>query len=125
MNKRIKDISGNIYGRLRVLKYMYQNKRKDAVWLCVCECGIEKEISGRTLREGKSNSCGCLHRERVSESSKTHGLKNHPIYSVWRNMKNRCNNHNKLYYGERGLKVCERWLEFINFYNDMASSYKK
>lgn len=47
----------------------------------------------------------------------------HPLYSVWRGMKNRCNNKNlKSYvsYGARGIKVCERWNSFDNFVQDMG-----
>lgn len=42
------------------------------------------------------------------------------LYSVWSNMKNRCNNprcKDYKYYGERGIKVCEEWNEYMNFRN--------
>ena len=33
-----------------------------AAWLCQCDCGNEKTVSGRYLRRGKTRSCGCLPR---------------------------------------------------------------
>lgn len=45
------------------------------------------------------------------------------IYWIWADMKSRCSNENhKAYhnYGGRGIRVCERWQSFDNFYSDMA-----
>lgn len=50
-----------------------------------------------------------------------------PTYTVWRNMKNRCLNENVASYkdyGGRGISVCERWLDFINFLADMGARPK-
>jgi hypothetical protein len=47
----------------------------------------------------------------------------HPVYSVWLNMRNRCNNPNEVAYknyGGRGIKVCDRWSDFANFLADMG-----
>lgn len=52
-----------------------------------------------------------------------HGLSKTPEYSSWANMKRRCNNPNApayKWYGGRGIKICERWLTFKNFYEDMG-----
>jgi len=43
-------------------------------------------------------------------------------------MLNRCRNKNDpkyKFYGARGIKVCDRWNSFENFYADMSEGYKK
>ncbi len=48
----------------------------------------------------------------------------HPLYSVWRCMKRRCDDskhHSYKYYGGRGIKVCDKWLNsFSAFIFDMG-----
>jgi hypothetical protein len=48
-----------------------------------------------------------------------HGLRNHPLYRTWQNIKSRCYNPNckdYKYYGERGIRVCEEWeKDFVEF----------
>jgi len=47
-----------------------------------------------------------------------------PEYSIWMNLRARCNNpKNNRYdsYGARGIKVCDRWMaDFVNFLEDMG-----
>ena len=62
-------------------------------------------------------------------SNYKHGMWNTKIYYVWTAMKARCSNPNvESYpdYGGRGITVEDpRWLEFINFYNDMKDTYQE
>lgn len=56
---------------------------------------------------------------------KTMSKKDNPSeYRSWQAMKNRCTNANATdykYYGGRGIKVCDRWLEgFNNFLDDLG-----
>lgn len=46
-----------------------------------------------------------------------------PEYSIWKGLRGRCRNKNNpkyKNYGGRGIKVCERWEDFWNFYDDMG-----
>mgnify|MGYP001317940960 CR=1 FL=1 len=49
---------------------------------------------------------------------------NHPLYSTWSGMKQRCNNPNSTNYqdyGGRGIKVCDEWNDnFWLFVEDMG-----
>ena len=52
---------------------------------------------------------------------KMHGLSKHPLYYKWWSMICRCtysSNDNYKYYGGKGVRVCQEWLEsFLAFYN--------
>ena len=61
---KVIDLTGQKFERLTVIKRSYPNKDYGkAMWLCKCECGIEKIICGCNLRNGRIKSCGCLLRE--------------------------------------------------------------
>ena len=50
------------------------------------------------------------------------------FYRIWGNMKSRCqdrNNPSYRTYGARGIKLCDKWKDFIGFYEDMYETYKK
>ncbi len=47
----------------------------------------------------------------------------HPLYETWRGMRQRCTNPNHsayIYYGAKGISVCDRWSSFLNFVEDMG-----
>lgn len=55
--------------------------------------------------------------------ARTHGLRRHPLYKTWCEMRYRCEDPKKdnyRYYGGRGIKVCYRWLDFAAFVADMG-----
>ena len=60
MSKKI-DLTGQHFGMWTVLKE--SNKRDAAgsiMWVCQCQCGTIREVSGLSLRKGKSTCCGCI-----------------------------------------------------------------
>ena len=57
-------------------------------------------------------------------ANNSHGMTKTPEHYAWCHMKYRClNPDNKHYsdYGGRGIKICDRWLNFENFFADMGS----
>ena len=119
-----KDITGQKYGRLTAIKYVY-TKNKKAYWLCKCDCGNEVIIAYSSLKSKNTKSCGCLKHEYAkkyySNLNKTHGMTETNLYKKWLGIKTRCYNkgvHGYKNYGGRGIKVCDEWLHsFENFYD--------
>lgn len=124
--KKFTDLSGQKYGRLTVIETVGKIGKKYC-WLCRCECGKQIIVRATNLVSGNTRSCGCLHNEFISQLKMTHGQSKTRFYSIWSDMKRRCNNpKNKSYprYGGRGITVCDSWnSNFFAFYNDMHSSY--
>lgn len=62
-------------------------------------------------------------RRRLLAEGKVIGGKGTPTYGSWSDMKKRCLNPASMNwgnYGGRGIKVCERWMDFANFLSDMG-----
>lgn len=116
------DLTGKRFGRWVVLEKAESDKN-NAMWLCKCDCGNIKIVYGGNIKNGKSSSCGCFHKEELSRKSKTHGSSSNPIFSVWEGMKRRC--YNKKYkqykdWGGRGIKICEEWKNDPNKFIEWA-----
>jgi|SRR3990167_4186378 len=112
------------FGRLRVIQSA-PKKHNKIRWLCQCDCGSPSIAQAHDLTIGKHLSCGCLQRERASQSNTTHGLSDAPEYWCWSRMIDRCDNKNNARfpdYGGRGIRICNRWRKsFVTFLKDMGS----
>lgn len=132
----VQDLTGQRFGRLVALTKV-RSRGKKTFWLWRCDCGTEKECQTSHVKGLKIRSCGCmleeyLHSEehaascaRASRLPRTHGMSNEPEYFVWKSMRQRCENeksHDYRWYGALGVRVCERWQKFENFYADMGKS---
>lgn len=119
-------LEGMVFGRLTVIRFAGTDSGKKTHWLCRCECGQEVTVAGSKLKSGHTRSCGCLQREACSKHGYLVGQKRSPrTYRIWSNMIQRCTNpHADWYdrYGGRGITVCDRWLEFANFFADMGEA---
>jgi hypothetical protein len=71
IKKEFIDITGQKFGRLTVLYKCDYKIGNEIYWHCLCDCGKEKDIQGKSIRYGKTKSCGCLHDERIIEYNKT------------------------------------------------------
>jgi hypothetical protein len=122
-----KDISGQRYGRLLILREAGSRHNGRITWLAVCDCGQEKVTTLLNLSNG-TRSCGCLLAESRSKngelgSRRTHGLTGTKAFRAWVGMRDRCSNPNAEFYadyGGRGIAICERWQSVENFVSDMG-----
>lgn len=124
---KAKDLTGKRFGKLTVIsKVKKESKSERTKWLCKCDCGNTTIVPTYRLTGGETQSCGC---KRYESKNMKHGMKNTRIYSIWCDMKKRCNNPNsKNYknYGARGIKVCDEWSsDFMSFYSwSIKNGYK-
>ena len=146
MVKVKEDLTGRQFGKWKVLKQVEDyiqpsNGKHHDMWLCECDCELRtiKAVQGKHLKNGKSTKCIYCSRlensKRLVERNKSilpeHlkkptspeelALKNTRcrIYTIWNNIKRRCNDENSEKYpryGGRGIKICNEWYVFDAFY---------
>lgn len=110
-----------LWRRFGKLVVVCRHKTNPDLFGCLCDCDEFLYVSYRDLTGGRKHTCGCyekiIHYGTVrdgSELSKT--------YRSWEAMKYRCLNPNSkdyVNYGGRGITVCDRWMKFENFLEDM------
>ncbi len=105
------------FGRLTVFRHVGSSR-----WECLCDCGNFKIVTTSHLKDGCTSSCGCY----FNELHFKHGKSNTREHQIWTAMKQRClNSHNSGYknYGGKGISVCNKWLTFEGFWEDMQDGY--
>lgn len=117
--RRYLDYIGEKFGRLTLIEVLSEGKQKRGIFQC--DCGLQKNIMCQSVFQGLTVSCGCYHKEALSNRA-IHGLAKHPLYKVWYGIINRCYNEEHLSYinyGGRGICLCEEWInspiEFIQW----------
>lgn len=122
----IKQMTGFRFGKLVVLGEHSRMNDGAVVWLCVCDCGKEKAIAGASLRAGRTKSCGCASPKFTTETTSSHGMSRTRTYRIWHGMRQRCSDAAKgkvrRNYFDKGIRVCERWEKFENFFADMGEA---
>jgi hypothetical protein len=104
------DLTGHRCGTWTILRIGEGRCGPHRTWLCRCDCGVEREVSGPNLRSGSSNNCGCLRQHVVKHGASRRGHRTR-TYRIWKAMHSRCRPATDYQgdYGARGIRVCERW----------------
>lgn len=128
-HKKIRDLSNQFFGRLRVVRIADSPRTKHGVvnWECLCTCGKTTVVTAYNLLYGRVRSCGCLKVD-AGRASATHGHTrgwvSSPTYRTWRSMMQRCHDPGYIsfhQYGAAGISVCDRWQgDFNAFLSDMG-----
>jgi hypothetical protein len=107
-------VIGDRFGSLVVLGLEGQHR------LCACDCGTKKRIRVDHLKSGATVSCGCVGKRNSAAAKTTHGMSKTRVFKIWLGIIDRCRNDRDGNYGQRGIRVCDRWQTFENFYADMG-----
>ena len=87
---RYPDITGQTFGRLYVKEFDRTDKHGHKRYNCQCECGVIKSILAGDLIYRRTNSCGCLRREKL-RAKRGEASFNALFSSYKRNAKNKNN----------------------------------
>lgn len=115
----LQSLVGQTFGYWTIVEPLFiesgiKRKRLRKGFRCKCRCGEIKDIIYLDLIDGRTTSCGCSYQ---------HGMSTTPTWNSWDGMIKRCSNPKHTYYpryGGRGIKVCDRWKVFQNFFQDMG-----
>lgn len=123
-NRKHKDFIGEKLNKLKIIDYKFETNKK-GYFFCQCDCGNSKWLRSDQVLSEETKSCGCY----ILESRITHGKSNHRLFTIWRGMRNRCNNANStdyVRYGGRGITICDEWVsDFQTFYDwAMKNGYR-
>jgi len=122
MTKRIvpyENHIGNKFGNLKILGI--DRNYKKPKFIILCDCGMEKLSSAMDVVAGKIKSCGCMTWRFPFKALKKER-------QAWSDMKQRCLSQNHKWYpsyGGRCITICERWMKFENFIEDMGAAPSK
>ena len=122
MNKNIKDLTGKVFGKLKVICIDEERSNRKTYWMCECKCGNLKSVRSDILQTSQT-SCGCGKYERLKGNTyqRTHNMSKTRLYKIWQGIKRRTGQskstlHNRTYF-EKNIQMCDDWnVSFETFY---------
>lgn len=112
------DLTGMRFGNLTALKAVGRSKDRHILWECICDCGTTVIVQSNRLTGSHTKSCGCIQKDAVTKHGDCRVKQKSRLYVIWRSMIARCEHPNRkdyVYYGGRGIKVCQEWKRYENF----------
>lgn len=121
------DFAGKTVNRLTAVKKVHGPNDHNIYWEFLCSCGKVTTTMASSVISGSIKSCGCLRADAMKALAK-HGMAKTKVYKTWAGMKSRCTNPNNARwadYGGRGIYLCDSWMDFEPFYQDMGEPPSK
>lgn len=126
--RKYTDIAGQKFGRWTAIRRVDDDATNGSTcWLFRCDCGTEvtrvaSKLISAAIR-GAAISCGCYSKALKTRHGQRRVGATSAEYHTWSGMLYRCENPvdpNYKNYGGRGITVCERWHNFIDFFADVG-----
>lgn len=111
---------GEKYGRWTVIG----NSEKKNYSVCECQCGNIRDVRNDHLKEGRSQSCGCIKKEKHPWIYKGHPDRRQ-LNHIYGGMMARCYREKAdAYprYGGKGIIVCDEWKNSFDAFANWAYS---
>lgn len=123
---KLKDITNERYGRLKVIERDTSKGDKRVYWKCRCDCGNMVSVRSDALGRN-TQSCGCIKREqdKANLGHYTTGESHSRLANIWYHMITRCYNpkaDNFKYYGAKGVAVFDPWHDDFAVFKDWAAN---
>jgi hypothetical protein len=109
MNGKFEDMIGRRFGRLVIINELHHGKVK-----CQCDCGNEVVVTKAYLKNGNTQSCGCLNRE-ISRNQLADWAKTGGRHFIGRLASQKAQSNSKS--GIKGVnwdKTRQKWVAEIN-----------
>jgi len=113
------------------IKQVGKYKRKYTRFTCA-DCNEQQEVRLDSILQRKDNAseirCNICTSRLNGKLNKKHGMYKSPTYMSWKKMKDRCLNPNHMHYhtyGGRGINICDKWMSFEGFFEDMGEMPEK
>ena len=118
MSGKVKDLTHQRFDKLVVISLAGKDKSGNAKWLCKCDCEGTVTLSAPSLKANRPHSCYHCRNIKRWASCDTHRESKTRLYSIYHNMRTRCEKENAINfhrYGGDGISVCDEWKTYEVF----------
>lgn len=115
--KLTKNLTGNRYGKLIALYKIGNNKSRNAIWRCQCDCGQECDVDSNNLISLHTTSCGCNKQEKSIGAKNIIKIlqENNIPYKAEQSFKDLCGENNHPYYYDFAIYCNNKVIRLIEF----------
>ena len=118
MSSKPQNLAGMKFDKLTAIECVGRGRNKSALWRCRCDCGNEVQILSISLKQERPHSCLSCKMQSAWNTRPSHKESNTRLYSIYYNMRKRCEKKNAVNYsnyGGRGITVCDEWSDYKAF----------
>jgi len=120
-----KDLTGQKFGKLTVIRHCGFTESRNSIWRCNCECGGFRDVINTDLTRSRVKSCGCGRKKSEQKELSMEKRLHNKFRTSYRHMKERVEgrtNFDAQYYLGR-IFISDKWNTFEGFKEEMWNSF--